>query len=60
MQDFNSAHNRNEFWKNFKKVFSNVRDTMIAPLKFEKGLCFTATEENRCIHRQRCRRKTSE
>ena len=31
--------------KSSKKVFSNERDTMIAPLKREKGLCVTATEK---------------
>ena len=43
--DFNSAHHGNEFWKNFKKIFSNERDTMIAPLKCKYGLCFTAKEK---------------
>ena len=43
--DFNSAHHGNEFWKNFKKIFCNEIDTMIAPLKCKHGLCFTAKEK---------------
>ena len=43
--DFNSAHQGNEFWKNFKKIFSNERDTMIGPLKCKNGLCFTVIEK---------------
>ena len=45
LQDFDNAHHGNEFWRNFKEVFSNERNTMIAPLKCKKGLCFTATEK---------------
>ena len=48
LPDFNSAHHGNEVWKNFKKIFSNERDTMIAPLKPPKcknGFCFTANEK---------------
>ena len=41
----------------FKKVFSNERDTMIAPLKCTKGLCSTATE-NRSTHVHPLQRKT--
>ena len=41
----NSAHHGNDFWKNFITIFSNEKDTMIAPLKCKNGLCFTAKEK---------------